>query len=138
MTCSNSRSHSEPLLKSLRLLKFSDVIHLEILSFVYQCFHKLSPPSFKLILLPQYLIFIHVIHINHRLIVCLSHLFILINTAFVLSVTLVQNFGILYPLMLRKSSHLPDFGNKSKILIDGYNTITDSSYFTIVLSLTAI
>ena len=43
MTFSDPRSHSEPLLKSLRLLKFSDVIHLEILSFVYQCYHKLSP-----------------------------------------------------------------------------------------------
>ena len=36
MTFSEPRSHSEPLLKSLRLLKFSDIIHLEILSFVYQ------------------------------------------------------------------------------------------------------
>ena len=36
MTFSDPRSHSEPLLKSLRLLKFSDIIHLEILSFVYQ------------------------------------------------------------------------------------------------------
>ena len=42
---SDPRSHSEPLLKSLRLLKFSDVIHLEILSFVYQWYHKLSPVS---------------------------------------------------------------------------------------------
>ena len=40
MSCQNndlsdSRSHSEPLLKSLRLPKFCDIIHLEILSFVY-------------------------------------------------------------------------------------------------------
>ena len=40
------RSHSVPLLKSLRLLKFSDIIHLEILSFVYQWYHKLSPSCF--------------------------------------------------------------------------------------------
>ena len=33
-------------MKSLRLLKFSDIIHLEILSFVYQWYHKLSPSSF--------------------------------------------------------------------------------------------
>ena len=46
MTFSDPRSHSEPLLKSLRLLKFSDVIHLEILSFVYQWYHKLSPSCF--------------------------------------------------------------------------------------------
>ena len=46
MTFSNPRSHSEPLLKSLRLLKFSDIIHLEILSFVYQWYHKLSPSCF--------------------------------------------------------------------------------------------
>ena len=46
MTFSDPRSHSEPLLKSLRLLKFSDIIHLEILSFVYQWYHKLSPSCF--------------------------------------------------------------------------------------------
>ena len=40
------RSHSEPLLKSLRLLKFSDAIHLEIPSSVYQWYHKLSPSCF--------------------------------------------------------------------------------------------
>ena len=46
MTFSDPRSHSEPFLKSLRLLKFSDIIHLEILSFVYQWYHKLSPSCF--------------------------------------------------------------------------------------------
>ena len=46
MTSSDLRSHSEPLLKSLRLLKFSDIIHLEILPFVYQWYHKLSPSCF--------------------------------------------------------------------------------------------
>ena len=57
MTSSDLRSHSEPLLKSLRLLKFSDIIHLEILSFVYQWHYKLSP-SVLLIILTQYLLFI--------------------------------------------------------------------------------
>ena len=37
---------SEPLLKSLNLLKFNDIIHSEILSFVYQWFHKLIPSCF--------------------------------------------------------------------------------------------
>ena len=46
MTFSDPRSHSEPLLKSLRLLKFSDISHLEILTFVYQWYHKLSPSCF--------------------------------------------------------------------------------------------
>ena len=46
MTFSDPRSHSEPLLKSLRLLKFSDINHLEIVSFVYQWYHKLSPSCF--------------------------------------------------------------------------------------------
>ena len=46
MTFSDPISHSEPLLKCLRLLKFSDIIHLEILSFVYQWYHKLSPSCF--------------------------------------------------------------------------------------------
>ena len=46
MTFSDPISHSEPLLKSLRLLKFSDMIHLEILSFVYQWCRKLSLSCF--------------------------------------------------------------------------------------------
>ena len=46
MTFFDPRSHSEPLLKSLRLQKLSDIIHLEILSFVYQWYHKLSPSCF--------------------------------------------------------------------------------------------
>ena len=46
MTFSDPRSHSEPLLKSLRLLRFSDIIHLEIISIVYQWYHKLSPSCF--------------------------------------------------------------------------------------------
>ena len=125
MTFSDPRSHSEPLLKSLRLLKFSDIIHLEILSFVYQWYHKLSPSSFVNFLIPVYLLFIHIIHVNHRLIICLLHLFIPLNMAFVLSVTLVQSFGILYLLMLRKSSRLPVLVNIKNSVIDGYNTIID-------------
>ena len=46
MTFSEPVSHSEPLLKSLNLLKFNDIIHSEILSFVYQWFHKLVPSCF--------------------------------------------------------------------------------------------
>ena len=45
MTFSDPRSHSEPLLKSLRLLKFSDIIHLEILFFI-MWYHKLSRSCF--------------------------------------------------------------------------------------------
>ena len=36
-----------PLLKSLNLLKFNDIIHSELLSFVYQWFHKLVPSCFS-------------------------------------------------------------------------------------------
>ena len=72
--------------------------------------------SSLLIILTQYLQFIHIIHVNHRLIICLLNLFIKLNTASVLSVTLVQNFGILYLLMLRKSSRFPVFVNTSRIL----------------------
>jgi len=46
MTFSEPVSQSEPLLKSLYLLKFNDIIHSEILSFVYQWFHKLIPSCF--------------------------------------------------------------------------------------------
>ena len=103
----------QPLLKSLRLLKFSDIIHLEIL-----CLFISGTINYALqvllIFLTRYLLFIHIIHVNvnHRLIICLLHLFIPFNTVFILLVTLVQNFGILYPLMLRKSSCFPIFVNE--------------------------
>ena len=48
LTFSEPMSHSEPLLKSLNLLKFNDIIHSEILFFVYQWFHKLVPSCFFL------------------------------------------------------------------------------------------
>ena len=46
MTFSEPASHSEPLLKFLDLLKFPDIFHLGILSFVYQCFNKINSPCF--------------------------------------------------------------------------------------------
>ena len=117
MTFSDPRSHFEPLLKSLRLLKFSDVIHLEILSFVYQWYHKLSPSCFE-----NYFSPVFSIH-SYKLL----NPFIQLNTASVLSVTVVQNFGILYLLMLRKLSHFPVFLYYIKnSVIDGYNSIIDS------------
>ena len=47
MTFSEPVSHSVPLLKSLNLLEFSDTIHLEIISFVYQWSHKITPSCFN-------------------------------------------------------------------------------------------
>ena len=44
---SEPKSHSEPLFKSLDLLKLNDVIELQILSFVYQWSHRLLPPCFS-------------------------------------------------------------------------------------------
>ena len=41
---SEPKSHSEPLFKSLNLLKLNDVIESQILSFVYQWSHRLLPP----------------------------------------------------------------------------------------------
>ena len=41
------KSHSEPLFKSLNLLRLNDVIELQILSFVYQWSHRLLPPCFS-------------------------------------------------------------------------------------------
>ena len=46
MIFSDPRSHSVPLFQSPRLLKFSDMIHLEIFFFVHQWYHKLSPFCF--------------------------------------------------------------------------------------------
>ena len=44
---SEPKSHSEPLFKSLNLLKLNDVTELQILSFVYQWSHRLLPPCFS-------------------------------------------------------------------------------------------
>ena len=44
---SEPKSHSEPLFKSLNLLKLNDVIESQILSFVYQLSHGLLPPCFS-------------------------------------------------------------------------------------------
>ena len=44
---SEPKSHSEPLFKSLNLLKLNDVIESQILSFVYQWSHGLLPPCFS-------------------------------------------------------------------------------------------
>ena len=118
MTFSDPRSYSEPLLKSLRLLKFSDIIHLEIISFIYQWYHKLSP-SCNFVNYFNPVSSIHSYNTRQSQIDNLfveSALGITLNTAFVLSVTLVQNFVILYLLMLRKSSRFPVFVNISRIL----------------------
>ena len=47
ITFSEPKSHSEPLFKSLKLLKLNDVIKSQILSFVYQWSHRLLPPCFN-------------------------------------------------------------------------------------------
>ena len=44
---SEPKSHSEPLFKSLNLLKVNDLIEFQILSFIYQWSHKLLPPCFS-------------------------------------------------------------------------------------------
>ena len=48
---------SEPMFKSLNLLKLNDVIELQILSFVYQWSHRLLPPCFS-----EYFNFISSVH----------------------------------------------------------------------------
>lgn len=45
MTLLGPVSHSGPPLKSLNFLKLYDVIHSEILSFVYHSFHKVIESS---------------------------------------------------------------------------------------------
>ena len=87
--------------------------------------------SSLLIILTQYLQFIQIIHVNHRLIICLLNLFIPLNTAFVLSVTLVQSFGILYLLItVKKIKPFSSFRQYIKnSVIDGYNTIIQKVEF---------
>ena len=44
---SEPKSHSEPLFKSLNLLKLNDFIESQILSFLYQWSRRLLPPCFR-------------------------------------------------------------------------------------------
>ena len=102
MTFSDLRSHSKPLLKSLRLLKFFNIIYLEILSFVYQWYHRLSPSCFFNYFNPVSSIHSYNTRQSQN------------DNLFVKSVHTTQygirslsytgtNYGILYLLMLRKS-----------------------------------
>ena len=85
------------------------MIHLEILCFVYQWYHKLSPSCFVDYFNPVSSIH-SIIHVNHKNDSLFVDRFIPLNTAFGLFVTLVPTFGILYLLMLsRKSSRFPVF-----------------------------
>ena len=47
MTFSEPQSHSEPLSRSLNLLKFTDLITFQILNFIHKWAHNLLPPSFN-------------------------------------------------------------------------------------------
>ena len=47
ITFSEPRSHSEPMFKYLNLLKFTDVVNLQILTFIFRWFHKLTPYNFN-------------------------------------------------------------------------------------------
>ena len=47
ITFSEPQSHSEPLFKSLKILKFNDIINLQILTFVFQWSRNLTPLNFN-------------------------------------------------------------------------------------------
>ena len=68
---SEPKSHSEPLFKSLNLLKFNDVIELQILSFVYQWSHRLLPPCFS-----EYFKFTSSVHSNSTRQSCNRNLYV--------------------------------------------------------------
>ena len=54
---SEPKSHSEPLFKSLNLLKINDIIELQVLTFVYQWSRGLLPPCFS-----EYFKFTYFVH----------------------------------------------------------------------------
>ena len=97
MTFSELVSHSEPLLKSLNLLKFNDIIHSEILSFVYQWFHKLVPSCF-LDFSHRYPLYMSILHVSHWMKIYLYNQFELPNMIFALFITLAPTSGIHYQL----------------------------------------
>ena len=46
MTFSDPFAHSSPLFSDLQILKFDDIYHLYVSSFVYECHHNLAPNHF--------------------------------------------------------------------------------------------
>ena len=139
MTFSDPRSHSEPLLKSLRLLKkFSDIIHLEILSFVYQWYHKLSRSCFVNYFNP--VSSIHSYNTRQSQIENLSLKSVHTNQYGIrsLSYTGPKLWNSL-SIDVKKIKPFSSFRQYIKnSVIDGCNTIIDSQCFTIILSLTTI
>ena len=126
MTFSDPRSHSEPLLKSLRLLKFSDIIHLEILSFVYQWYHKLSPSSFV-----NYFNPVSSIHSYHTRQSQIDNLFFksVYTTQYgILSLSYTgQKLWNCLSIDVKKDKPFSSFRQYIKnSVIDGFNTIIDS------------
>ena len=107
---------SEPLLKSLRLLKFSDIIHFNYF-FVYQWYHKLY---------------------NHRMIICLLNqlMHVPLNTPFCYTGTNLWNsLSIDVKKIKPFSSFLQNIKNS---VIDGYKSVINSWSFMIILSLTTM
>ena len=138
MTFSDPRSHWEPLLKSLRLLKISDIIHLKILSFVYQCYYQLSPSCFVDYFNPVSSIQSYYTRQSQN------------DNQFVKSVHTIQ-YGILSlrytgtnlwnSLSVDIKKIKPFFSFRQNIknyMIDGYNSVINFWSFIIILSLTTI
>ena len=74
---SEPKSHSEPLFKSLNLLKLNDLIEFQILSFIYQWSHKLLPPCFS-----EYFKFTSSVHSHSTRQSCNRNLYVAsVNTA---------------------------------------------------------
>ena len=126
MTFSDPRSHPEPLLESLRLLKFSNIIHLEILSFVYQWYHKISPSCFA-----NYFNPVSSIHSYNTRQSQIDNLFVkYVHTTQYgirsLSYTGLKLWNFL-PIDVKKIKPFFSFRQHIKnSVIDGYNTIIDS------------
>ena len=83
---------STPIFDTLQILKFNDVILLQITSFVYKCVNNLAPVYFR-----DFFRSIHNVHnIGTRQVIYLPYNVIQLNMDYALFITLVFGSGILF------------------------------------------
>ena len=73
ITCSRYNAHTEPLFKTVKLLKFSDLLKLRELNFYYKFIHKLLQFHYKTGKLSEIQTFMNIIHVDKQISTSTEH-----------------------------------------------------------------
>ena len=73
ITCSRYNAHTEPLFKTVKLLKFSDLLKLRELNFNYKFIHKLLPIPLQTGKLSEIQTFMNIIHVDKHISTSTEH-----------------------------------------------------------------